>query len=73
LSERKELSFLEGRTLGKARKLLIDEIAEVLRETKSAAEELIDQALKARKEAMISNLSDNHAPAETSAGGGVDY
>jgi RNA polymerase-interacting CarD/CdnL/TRCF family regulator len=49
LSERKDLSFHESRMLGKARKLLVDEIAVVLRETKSAAEELIDQALKARK------------------------
>ena len=49
LSERKELSFHESRTLGKARKLLVDEIAIVLRETNGAAEELIDQALKARK------------------------
>ena len=49
LSESKDLSFHESRMLGKAKKLLVDEIAEVLRETKSAAEELIDQALKARK------------------------
>ena len=49
LSERKELSFHESRTLDKARRLLVGELAEVLREPKSAAEELIDQALKARK------------------------
>lgn len=49
LSERKELSFHESRMLNKAKKLLVSEVAEVLRETKSAAEELIDQALNARK------------------------
>jgi RNA polymerase-interacting CarD/CdnL/TRCF family regulator len=49
LSETKELSFPESRTLDKARRLLVGEIAEVLRETKSAVEELIDQALKARE------------------------
>lgn len=49
LSEKKALSFRESRTLEKARKLLIGEISEVLGVTKSAAEEQIDQALKARK------------------------
>jgi CarD family transcriptional regulator len=48
-SETKELSFQERRTLEKARKLLVCEIAEVMRKTKSAAEEQVDQALKARK------------------------
>ena len=47
--KKKALSFREGRTLEKARKLLIGEISEVLGETKSAAEEQIDEALKARK------------------------
>jgi CarD family transcriptional regulator len=49
LGERKALSFRESRTLEKARKLLICEISEVLGETKGAAEEHIDEALKARK------------------------
>jgi len=49
LSEKKTLSFRESRTLEKARKLLIGEISEVMGETKSAAEEQIDEALKARK------------------------
>jgi CarD family transcriptional regulator len=49
LSTRKELSFHESRMLDKARRLLVGELAEVLRETKSAAEDLIDQALNARK------------------------
>jgi len=44
-----ELSFRESRTLEKARKLLIGEISEVMGETRSAAEEQIDDALKARK------------------------
>jgi CarD family transcriptional regulator len=48
-SETKELSFQEKRTLEKARKLLVDEIAEVMEETRSATEEKVDQALKARK------------------------
>jgi RNA polymerase-interacting CarD/CdnL/TRCF family regulator len=49
LGEKRELSFRESGTLEKARKLLIGEISEVLGETKSAAEEQIDEALKARK------------------------
>jgi CarD family transcriptional regulator, regulator of rRNA transcription len=46
LGEKKSLSFREGRTLEKARKLLIVEISEVLGETKSAAEKQINHALK---------------------------
>jgi CarD family transcriptional regulator len=49
LGEKKMLSFRESQALEKARKLLIYEISEVLGETKSAAEEQIDKALKARK------------------------
>ncbi len=49
LSETKTLSYREGQTLERARKLLICEISEVMGETKSAAEEQVDQALKARK------------------------
>jgi CarD family transcriptional regulator len=49
LGEKKALSFRESQTLEKARKLLVYEISEVMGETKSAAEEQIDQALNARK------------------------
>ncbi len=49
LGEKRELSFRESQTLEKARKLLIGEISEVMGETKSAAEEQIDEALKSRK------------------------
>jgi CarD family transcriptional regulator, regulator of rRNA transcription len=49
LGGKSELSFRESRTLEKARKLLIGEISEVMGETRSAAEEQIDDALKARK------------------------
>ena len=49
LSAKKELSFTESRTLEKARRLMIGEIAEVLSATRSAAEELIDHAIKAPK------------------------
>jgi RNA polymerase-interacting CarD/CdnL/TRCF family regulator len=48
LSETKALSYRETQTLERARKLLISEISEVLGETKSAAEEQVDRALKAR-------------------------
>jgi RNA polymerase-interacting CarD/CdnL/TRCF family regulator len=49
LGEKRPLSFRESQTLEKAKKLLIGEISEVMGETKSAAEEQIDEALKARK------------------------
>ena len=49
LGGKRELSFRESQTLEKARKLLIGEISEVLGETKSVAEEQIDEALRARK------------------------
>ena len=48
LGRKRELSFRESQTLEKARKLLIGEISEVMGETKSAAEEQIDEALRAR-------------------------
>jgi CarD family transcriptional regulator len=47
LGEKRSLSFQESRTLEKARKLLIGEISEVMGQTKSAAEEQINNALKA--------------------------
>jgi CarD family transcriptional regulator len=49
LGRKRELSFRESQTLEKARKLLIGEISEALGETKSAAEEQIDEALRAAK------------------------
>jgi CarD family transcriptional regulator len=49
LSEKRALSFRESQTLEKARKLLIGEVSEVMGETKSAAEEQIDEALKTRE------------------------
>ncbi len=49
LSETKALSFREKQLLERARKLLVCEIAEVMEETKGAAEEQLDEAIKARK------------------------
>ncbi len=53
LSQRKALSFRESQTLEKARRLLICEISEVMGETKGAAEEQVDKALKARKSVSL--------------------
>jgi RNA polymerase-interacting CarD/CdnL/TRCF family regulator len=50
LNEKKPLSFRENWMLERAKRLLVCEISEVLGETKIAAEEQINQALKARKE-----------------------
>lgn len=49
LSETKVLTPRDRQTLDRARKLLICEISEVMGETKSAAEEQVDEALKMRK------------------------
>ena len=49
LNDTKALSPRERQTLDRARKLLICEISEVTGETKSAAEEKLDKALKARR------------------------
>ncbi len=49
LNETKALSPRERQTLDRAKKLLICEISEVMGETRSAAEEYIDQTLKARR------------------------
>jgi len=49
LSETKMLSFRESQMLEKARRLLICEISEVMGETRSAAEEQVDKALKSQK------------------------
>jgi hypothetical protein len=51
------LSLRETWTLARARKLLIHEIGEVMRETTVAAEERIDRALNARPMDKISELS----------------
>ena len=49
LSETKTLSPGDRRALDRARKLLVCEISEVMGETRSAAEEQMDKALKGRK------------------------
>jgi len=49
LNDTKALSPRERQTLDRAKKLLICEISEVRGETRSAAEEYIDQTLKARR------------------------
>jgi RNA polymerase-interacting CarD/CdnL/TRCF family regulator len=49
LNDTKALSPREQETLYRARKLLVCEISEVMGETRSAAEEYLDQALKARR------------------------
>lgn len=54
LGEKKALSLRESWTLMRARRLLVCEISEVMKETKTAAEEQVDQALKARKIAGVS-------------------
>jgi RNA polymerase-interacting CarD/CdnL/TRCF family regulator len=54
LSKTKALSPRESWTLVRARKFLVCEISEVMGETKSAAEEQVDQALRARKIAVVS-------------------
>ena len=54
LSKTKALSIRESWTLVRARKFLVCEISEVMGETKSAAEEQVDQALRARKIAVVS-------------------
>ena len=49
LNDTKALSPRERETLDRAKKFLICEISEVTGETRSAAEEYLDQALKARR------------------------
>lgn len=49
LNEKKALSFRESQILDRAKRILICEISEVLGNTKIAAEEQVDHALKARK------------------------
>jgi CarD family transcriptional regulator len=55
LSQTKALSPGEHRTIDRARRLLISEISEVMRETKEEAEEQVDEALETLKEEV--NLS----------------
>ena len=57
LGKTKMLSLRETWTLARARKLLIHEIGEVMKETKAAAEERIDRALNARTIDKISEFS----------------
>jgi RNA polymerase-interacting CarD/CdnL/TRCF family regulator len=54
LSKTKALSLRESWMLGRARKLLVDEIAEAMGETKGAVEEQIDRALNAHPLATTS-------------------
>jgi CarD family transcriptional regulator, regulator of rRNA transcription len=54
LSKAKSLSPRESWTLVRARNLLICEISEVMGQTKSAVEEQVDQALRARIIAVVS-------------------
>ena len=61
LGKTKELSLRESWTLVRARKLLVCEISEVMGETKSAAEEQVDQALRAGKIAVVSG-NPNYQP-----------
>ena len=56
LSKTKELSLRENWMLGRAKKLLVCEISEVMEETKNAAEEWVDQTLRARKIAGINEI-----------------
>jgi len=50
LSDTRSLTVGESKTLGRARRLLVCEISEVMGETKTAAEEHVDQALRLRIE-----------------------
>jgi hypothetical protein len=66
LNKTKTLSSREIWTLVRARKLLVCEISEVMGETKSAAEEQLDQALRARKIAVVSGKLDYQPIGESS-------
>jgi CarD family transcriptional regulator len=58
LNKTKALSIRENWTLIRARKFLVCEISEVMGETESAAEEQVDQALRARKIAVVNGKPD---------------
>ena len=64
LSDSRTLTVGDSRTLGRARWLLVCEISEVMRETKTAAEEQVDQALRERLEDREDRL--NHGPTTAS-------
>jgi RNA polymerase-interacting CarD/CdnL/TRCF family regulator len=66
LSNAKTLSLRESWTLARARKLLICEISEVMGETKSAAEERVDQVLRTRKIVVVSGKPDYQPVGELS-------
>jgi CarD family transcriptional regulator len=68
LSKAKALSLRENWTLARARKFLVCEISEVMGETKSAAEEQVDQALRARKIAVVSGKPNYQPVGEFSHG-----
>ena len=53
LSETKQLSFRESGMLNKARRLLVTEISEVLKETRAAADNQVGEALKGLRLAKI--------------------
>jgi RNA polymerase-interacting CarD/CdnL/TRCF family regulator len=61
LNKTKTLSSREIWTLERARKFLVCEISEVMGETKSAAEEQVDQSLRTRKIAAVSRKA-NYRP-----------
>jgi RNA polymerase-interacting CarD/CdnL/TRCF family regulator len=66
LSKTKALSPRESWTLVRARKFLVCEIAEVMGETQSVAEEQVDQALKARKIVGVGGKPDYQSLGELS-------
>jgi RNA polymerase-interacting CarD/CdnL/TRCF family regulator len=49
LNETRSLTLGEARTLGKARKLLVSEISEVIGEEKAAVDQTVEKTLKSRK------------------------
>ena len=61
MSKTRALSPRESWTLARARKFLVCEISEVMGEPRSVAEEQVDQALRARKIAVVSGKS-NYQP-----------
>ena len=69
LSKAKALSLRENWTLVRVRTLLVCEISEVMGETKSAAEEQVDQALRARKIAVVSRKPNYRPVGEISHSG----
>jgi CarD family transcriptional regulator len=50
VKDKRALSYGEKKTLDRAKRLLIGEVAEVLQQTREAAEERVEQALKARNQ-----------------------